>query len=127
MKKAHSIIFLIGIIFISVIPVYSQIVVEEDTKTTDTINIFESAETEPGKKKSPRLAMLANLLIPGLGHQYLGDKQRAFVYFSTEAALIFGMVFCERYSTKIFSDSRGYAGKYADVQCPRDPDDEYLY
>jgi hypothetical protein len=106
-------------------PVYAQIVVEDDIKTTDTVNIFETGETASEKTKSPKLAMFANILVPGLGHQYLGDKRRAFIYFSTEAALIFGMVFCERYSKKVFGDSRSYASNYAGIQCTKDPDDEY--
>ncbi len=125
MIKLYSIIISFGIIIFSVMPLYSQIVVEEDIKTTDTVNIFESTESETEKKKSAKLAMFMNILIPGLGHQYMGDKQRAFVYFSTEAALIFGMVMCERYSKNVFSNSRSYAFQHAGVQSTRDKDDEY--
>lgn len=125
MIQVRTAIIYLVILGFSVLPLFGQIVVEEDIKTTDTINIFESAEEESEKKKSARLAMFMNILIPGLGHQYIGDKRRAFIYFSTEAALIFGMVMCEGYSKKIFSNSRAYAFQFAGVKSSRDPDDEY--
>jgi hypothetical protein len=125
LNKPFSTLIIVAFFLLSALPLYSQIVVEEDTKTTDTIDIFRTVDTDAENAKSPKLAMLMNILVPGLGHQYLDMKKRAFVYFSTEVALMFGMVMCEGYSKKIFSDSRSYAFQFAGISSTRDPDDEY--
>lgn len=106
------------------LPLSAQVVVEEEV-TTDTIDIFATEEDKLDQKKSPRLAMWANLLVPGLGHQYIGKQKRAFGYFTAEALFIFGMVFSERYSKKMFENSRSYAWKYGATKCTKDPDNEY--
>ncbi len=106
------------------IPLRAQVIVEE-TITTDTIDIFARAEERAQEKKSPRLAMFGNLLIPGLGHQYIGRNNRAFTYLATESLLIFGMVFSEGYSRKMYRNSRSYAWRYANTTCTREPENEY--
>ncbi len=90
----------------------AQVVVEPEIQT-DSIDIFENQEKVSDKSSS--IAMLGNVLIPGLGHQYMGKSARALTYFTTEAAFIFGLAFTEGYSRRLFKDSRAYAGMYAEA------------
>lgn len=124
MKQLLTILLLTGSVYFLTVPCNAQVIVEE-TITTDTVDIFAQALDKSIQKKSPRLAMWANILVPGLGHQYLGKNKRAFTYFTTEALLIFGMVFTERYSKKMFENSRSYAWKYAATTSKKDPENEY--
>ncbi len=124
MKQILTIFLFIGSVLFYSIPGTAQVIVEE-TITTDTVDIFAQAQDKSAQKKSPRLAMWANILLPGLGHQYLGENKRAFTYFATEALLIFGMVFSQRYSSKMFHNSRSYAWKYAATTSTMDPENEY--
>ena len=124
MKKVLRVILFITIITACSIPLHAQVIVEE-TITTDTVDFFTKEEKEVQRRKFPRLAMLMNLVLPGLGHQYLGDEKRAMVYFTSEALFVFGMVFSESYSKKMYRNSKSYAWKYADTKCTKDPEDEY--
>ncbi len=124
MKITSALFFLTVIIMSGMVPSFAQVVVEE-TITTDTVDIFAQREESSRQKKSPRLAMFSTLLLPGLGHQYLGKNERAFTYFATEALLIFGIVFTESYSKKIYRNSRSYAWRYADTKCTKNMENEY--
>lgn len=105
-------------------PLTAQVVVEE-VITTDTVDIFAAVEKQQQLHKSPRVAMLGSLVLPGLGHQYLGNDKRAFGYYLTEAMLVFGLVYSERYSRKMYSNSRSYAWRYAATHSDLDPQNEY--
>jgi hypothetical protein len=84
-------------------------VVTEETVVTDSVDLSIPKEQAT---KSPGLAMAATILLPGLGHQYLGKQQSAFAYFSAEALFVVGAVFCEQYSAKVFKNTRSYAWVY---------------
>ncbi|MBD3343842.1 MAG: hypothetical protein GF401_02120 [Chitinivibrionales bacterium] len=88
----------------------AQVTIDEEVET-DSIDIF--AYKEPDKK--PGTAMFASILLPGLGHQYLGKPRRAIAYFTAEAFFIFGLAYSESYSRKLFFDSEVYAWQYAGV------------
>jgi hypothetical protein len=92
-------------------PALCQVVVEENV-TTDTIDLF-AKSTAP--QKSGILAMAASIVLPGLGQQYLGQKDRALAYFSAEALFIFGAVFCTHYSQQIFNNAKAFAWEHANV------------
>ncbi len=124
MKMLLKIILFLTIITFYTVPLHAQVVVEE-TITTDTVDIFTRGDKDRQGRRFPKLAMLMNLVLPGLGHQYLGDEKRAMVYFSTEALLVFGMVFSESYSNKMYRNSKSYAWRYADTKCTKDPGNEY--
>lgn len=112
-------------LLIACFPCSAQVSVENDV-STDTVDLFTPAVKEAAlKTKSTRLAMMANLLVPGLGNQYLGKRERAFGYFAAEAFFIMGFIFSERYSNKLFDDSRSYAWMYAGTQSGLDHDDKY--
>ena len=109
---------------------FSQIVVEEEV-TTETVDLFASPSKDSvgnkatAKKRSAGLAMMGNLLIPGLGSKYLGDNKKAFVYFATEVAAITGLAFSKAYSKTTFEDSRAYAYSYANTRSTRKHNDVY--
>jgi hypothetical protein len=88
---------------------FCQVSVEPEV-TTDSIDVFQNTQKST---KSSGLALAASLLLPGLGHQYLGEPQQGLVYFTAEAALVCGMVFSEVTSGRLFAASRSYASLYA--------------
>jgi hypothetical protein len=124
LKTVLKILLFFIITTLYVLPLHAQVVVEE-TITTDTVDIFAKSEKAGEGRRVPKLSMLMNLVLPGLGHQYLGENKRAMVYFSTEALLVFGMVFSESYSRKMYRNSKSYAWRYAGTSCTKDPEDEY--
>jgi len=90
-------------------PASCQVVVQEGT-STDTVDLF-AKSTRP--QKSTVLAMCASILLPGLGHQYLGDDAKALGYYSAEALFIFGAAFCGYYSGTISDNAKVYAWDHA--------------
>jgi hypothetical protein len=90
-------------------PAAGQVVVDEGV-TTDTVDLF-AKSAKP--QKSAVLAMCASVLLPGLGHQYLGDNAKALAYFSAEALFIFGGIYCDHYSKKLFQNAKTFAWEHA--------------
>jgi hypothetical protein len=89
--------------------VLGQVTVEEGV-STDTVDLF-AKRTVP--QKSGVLAMCASILLPGLGHQYLGDNTKALAYYSAEALFIFGGLLCDHYSKRTFEDAKVFAWAHA--------------
>ncbi len=102
---------------------HAQVDVEPDV-VTDSLTFFDSDE---GPRKSRAVATLTTLLLPGLGHQYLGNERRAMLYFTTELVSWLGLAFNEGYSRKLLSDSRALAFAHADVQKGHSADDSYYW
>jgi hypothetical protein len=99
--------------------VFSQLVVEEGV-TTDTINLFTKSNQF---KKSEFLSIGASILLPGLGHQYLGDNKKAIIYYSTEALFIFLGITCNHQSKIIFNNAKAFAWEHAGIKAPSSYDD----
>jgi hypothetical protein len=96
----------------------------ENSVTTDSVDLFSVDNKE--RPKSPNLAMAATLLLPGLGHKYIGRENRAITYFSVEAASIFALFFCSHYADKLATNAAGYAWAHSGAQGPiKDADDPY--
>lgn len=91
---------------------HSQVVIEPELRT-DTIDIFKPVVQSD---KSRTVATLGSLLLPGLGHAYLGKDNAAMGFFTSEALLVFGAIFCERTSKHLFDDAKSYAYVHASVQ-----------
>lgn len=104
--------FLFCLSLLSAIPVGAQVIIE-DMITTDTVELFVE---QSGERKSPRLAMLANVLLPGLGHKYVGKENGAFSYLAVEAFLVTGIIYYKRKASRLFADSRSYAVSHAQVE-----------
>lgn len=120
MKILLTILFVISVIS-------AQVIVEEEV-STDTVNLFDASKATKGYKdetKSVALAMLSNVLVPGLGQKYLGNERKAFSFFAIEAVAVLGTIFSKQYSNKIYSNSRAYASSYAGTRSNRGSKDEY--
>ncbi len=119
--------FLIILLF-AAFSLFSQVIVEEEV-STDTINLFDASTTSAkiieDSKKSVALTMFSNILLPGLGHKYIGEDKKAFTYFAVEAVALFGTIFSRQYSSKVYGNSRAYAATYAGTRSNRDAGDEY--
>jgi hypothetical protein len=89
-------------------------VVVENAIATDSVDIF----SEPGADavKSPTLAMVSSLILPGSGHHYYERNRSALAYLSAETALVFGFFFCNHYAKNLAMDAAGYAWMHAGAQ-----------
>jgi|WetSurMetagenome_2_1015567.scaffolds.fasta_scaffold167188_2 hypothetical protein len=103
--------FLVSMLCFAV-PSPAQVHVEEDV-TSDSVNLFAKSE-EPAK--SPAIGMIANLLLPGLGHLWMGDQKTALGYLTAEAFFIFGAFSTNQYSRELGTSAHSYAFTYANVQ-----------
>jgi hypothetical protein len=103
------------------IGIYAQVRIEEEV-TTDTIDLFAKSDKP---EKSSAIATCANLLIPGLGHYYLGNQTAALGFFTAEAAFIFGAFTCNQYSNEISRSARSFAWTFAGAQGGPGADDFY--
>jgi hypothetical protein len=92
---------------------FAQVVVEEDI-VTDSVDVFYAENSV--KTLSPVLIMGQTLLLPGLGHQAIGQHNRALTYFSADLLFLLGAFFSQDQSAKLFDDAQSYAWKYAGVQ-----------
>jgi hypothetical protein len=86
----------------------------EETVQTDTVDLFRP--NDGPLKKSPGWAMAQSILLPGLGHQYMGMENRAIPYFAAEALFVFGAIFCENYSSRLYGNSHLHAFQYAGLE-----------
>lgn len=114
-------------ILVFIFTVSSQVIIEEDM-STDTINLFDASKSRSNiedPSKSVALAMFGNVLLPGLGHKYIGKEKKAFAYFAIDAVAILGTIFSSQYSKKVYSNSRAFAFNYAGTRSTRDREDEY--
>jgi len=71
--------------------------------------------------------MVASILLPGSGHQYLERNRSSLVYFTTEALAIFGFFLCDHYAKKIALDAAGYAWIHSGAQGPITDADDYYW
>jgi hypothetical protein len=95
-----------------------------DAIATDSVDIF--SEPAAGTVKSPTFAMVSSLILPGTGHHYCERNRSALVYFSAEAALIFGFFFCNHYAKNLAVDAAGYAWIHAGARgAIQSADDSY--
>jgi hypothetical protein len=110
---------------LSALPLHAQVTVEESI-TTDTVDIFAPQQAaRPRSARAAFLALPATILLPGLGHQLLGNEKRAFIYFTSEALMVFSMVFSERYSARMVENAKSFAWSHAQTHSTRAPGNEY--
>jgi hypothetical protein len=109
------------IVFLLPVLAWAQIVTEE-VITTDSVDLFAAPDSTG---TSAGWAMVQTLLVPGLGHQYLGKPRRALTYLGAEALFVFGAILCERYSDRLTEDSRRFAWTYAGAQGGTGADERY--
>lgn len=85
---------------------FSQILVRDDV-TTDSVNLFTQYDQTV---KSSNLAIAASLILPGSGHQYLGRYNSALAYLAIDVFSLVGAIYSEKYSRRLNTDSKGFAG-----------------
>ncbi len=103
--------------------VRAQVAVEPEV-VTDSIDVFAGVRDEDAGKSSRR-AMLLSLLVPGLGHHYLGRHAIAARYYAAEAMALAGFAHTSGYSRRLFAESRTWAYRYAGIE--KGADDEYYW
>ncbi len=87
----------------------AQIIIESEP-TTDSVNLFVPRK----ESKMPQIyALGGSILLPGLGHYYMGKPEHAFGYFITEAVSIGAIVFCNQSANGLENDAHGYAQTWA--------------
>jgi hypothetical protein len=85
----------------------------------------ESASDPVREEKSKSKAMLYSLLIPGLGHQYAGDKGGAKTFFAVEAAIWASFIFFEVQGYMREESYQDYAQVFAGITSENKSDDFY--
>ena len=85
---------------------YSQIAVREDV-VTDSVNLFTQYDQTA---RSSKIAIAASLILPGSGHQYLGRNKAALAYLAVDVFSLVGSIYAEKYSRRLNTDSKGFAG-----------------
>jgi hypothetical protein len=97
-------------------------VIEEDI-VTDSVDMFSTQNAD--KAIAPTLLMAQTILIPGLGHQIVGQHNRALSYFSADVLFVLGAFFAQEQSKKMFDNAKMHAWKYADVQAGSGADETF--
>jgi hypothetical protein len=108
----RSLLRLSAITLLLAFPSIAQVHVEEDV-TSDSVDVF--AQTNK-QEKPAALAMVANLIVPGLGHYIYGEPKVALGYLATEALFIFGAISTSQYSHEVSLSARSFAYVYGNVQ-----------
>ena len=108
----HVSIFLLAAILSFSGASLAQVRVEEEV-TSDSVDIFAKSKAP---EKSPAVGMLANLLLPGLGHYWMGDQKTALGYLTAEALFIFGAFATNQHSNELGNSAHSFAFAYANVQ-----------
>jgi TM2 domain-containing membrane protein YozV len=80
--------------------------------------VFPAFEMKPELigQKSPGLAVLMSLVLPGSGEFYMGRRGQATAFFSSEIVLWTGLLFNTLYADHLKDEYRTYAVQYAGVQ-----------
>ena len=101
MRKHNSFLILPLFLFAAV---SAQVTVQDII--VDSIDVF--SQQDDKSIKSSKTAMAASLLIPGLGHHYLGNAKPALGYICLDVLSVFGAVMCNRQAKTLLMNSRGY-------------------
>ena len=79
-----------------------------------TIALFEGEEAEGGEHKSPHVASLMSLAVPGLGEIYTGATKRAIAFMTVEALTWINYARWRSKGNDLKADFRRYADQYWD-------------
>jgi hypothetical protein len=123
LTRFFSITRIAGAVFLAGVLLASAQITTEQTIQTDTVDLFRQSELQT--KKSPGLAMFQSIVLPGLGHEYLGMENHAIPYFASEALFVFGAIFCEQYSKRMIENSHLYATQFAGAEGGSGADSRY--
>lgn len=77
-------------------------------------------------KKSPGLALLFSLILPGSGHFYLNRMDVGKYFFGTDVAGWLGFATVSVYSDDVMDDAKTFSNEHAAVQDVNNKDDDYF-
>lgn len=77
-------------------------------------------------KKSPALALLFSLIIPGSGHLYLDRMDVGKYFFGTDVAAWMGYATLNFYGNDVIDDAKTFSNQHAAVQDIDNKDDDYF-
>jgi len=92
----------------------------------------ETAENKPeintsitASKKSPAIALLLSLVLPGSGHYYLDRMDVGKYFLGADAVGWIGLVTMNVYGNSVQDDARSYSAIHADITNPGSQDDDF--
>jgi hypothetical protein len=109
---------IITVLLLSCVFVFSQ-----EEFLLDLQNI--QAPREKSETKGDWVASGLNLIVPGTGYFYLGEKKSAFAFLSAELILWTGFLYTHFTSVRRYESSLGYARIYAYTRSTRPYNDQY--
>lgn len=89
-------------------------------------NKFELKNTTAVSKKSPGLALLFSLILPGAGHYYLNRMDVGKYFLAADAASWIGLISLNIYGNNVRNDSRKYSREHAGVNNIDNKNDDYF-
>ncbi|HRI86184.1 MAG TPA: hypothetical protein PK536_12135 [Ignavibacteria bacterium] len=105
---------------------YSNIELKEKILSSKNENSgIEINQNTAKSKKSPGLALLFSLVLPGAGHYYLDRMDVGKYFLGADAAGWLGLVSMNIYGDAIRDDSRSYSSTHAAINDPNNKDDEF--
>jgi len=105
---------------------FSTIGLKDKILTTETNNIITEINQNTAKsKKSPGLALLFSLVLPGAGHFYLDRMDVGKYFLGADAAGWLGLVSMNIYGDAIQDDSRSYSSTHAAINDPGNKNDDF--
>jgi len=76
----------------------------------------DTSKQAPFQKKSPGIALLMSLILPGSGEYYAGSKQYTAWFVAAEALLWIGMYANDAYAANLTDEYKSFAAMHAGVQ-----------
>ena len=111
------------ILLLSIFSILAQSPESFQNPTPAANNSFNLAGTLPHfksdgaiQKKSPGKAFFFSLILPGSGQFYVGEKQYAVGFFSSEILFLLGLFANEAYTNHLVDEYKTYAVQHAAVQ-----------
>lgn len=88
--------------------------------------VFEVKSTSVKSKKSPALALLFSLILPGAGHFYLNRMDVGKYFLGVDAASWLGLVSLNIYGNSVRDNSRTFSLEHANLASIENKDDDYF-
>ncbi len=112
---------LIALIIFAGFPLFAQSVIPFESQNTlaagDGFHFKSDTTVKPGfRKKSPGVAMLMSLILPGSGEYYAGSKQYTAWFMASEVLLWLGLYANDAYAANLADEYKSFAALHADVQ-----------
>ena len=104
---------------------FSDFVIEDLSNGKVVSSPSQTPKNNQFKEKSVWGTAFLNLAIPGSGHLYIKEYNRAIMYFSIDVVLLGGAIFSGVTSSKMYDNSQEFAKINSGTNSTRDRDDKY--